>query len=59
MPVPSRPFIILLRTPDHEYEAWGDLKQCCFSHGWSYNTLSKKGLPVITKDGFTIFRICV
>ena len=57
--VPSRPHIILIKTPDNDYEAWEDLKKCCFSYGWSYNTISKKALPVITKNGFTIYRICV
>ena len=59
MPVPSRPFIILLKTPLSEYEAWEDLKKCCFAHGWSYNTISKKTLPALTTDGYTIHRISV
>lgn len=57
MPVSTRPYIILLKTPANEFEAWEDLKKCCMAYGWSYNTFSKKSLPVVTKEGHTIYRI--
>lgn len=53
----SRNFIILVMTPSREYEAWEDLKKCCLAHGWSYNTIAKKSLPVQTNDGCVIHRV--
>jgi hypothetical protein len=49
--------IILVKTPSGEFEAWTDLKSSCRAHGWVYCTLSKKPLPIITKDGCIIYRI--
>ncbi len=33
-----------------QVEAWGSLKEACQKHGWSYNTVSRKKLPVQYKD---------
>lgn len=37
-------------------EAWGNLKEVCETHGWSYWTLSKKQFP-IEHDGVTIHKV--
>jgi hypothetical protein len=57
MPAPSRPYLIVVKTPASEYEAWQDLKKCCRAHGWSYDAIAKKILPVVTNDGCTIHRV--
>jgi hypothetical protein len=31
-------------------ETWGSLKEACTKHGWIYNTISRKKLPVRHKD---------
>lgn len=53
----ARKNIILVKAPNGEYEAWSDLKASCIAHGWAYCTLSKKPLPIRTKDGWIIYRI--
>jgi hypothetical protein len=57
MPASSKHNIILIKTPNGEYEAWCDLKKSCIAHGWPYYSIAKKPLPTVTKDGCTIHRI--
>jgi len=47
--------IVLIKLVSHcdepkDVEAWGSLKEACTMHGWSYNTLSRKKLPIQHKD---------
>jgi hypothetical protein len=49
--------IILIKTPTGDYEAWTDLKSLCRAHGYVYCTISKKQLPITTKDGCIIYRV--
>ena len=37
-------------------EAWGNLKEACEKHGWSYHTVSRKKLPTEWK-GWKIYRV--
>ena len=52
----KRQTVIILDTPDNNREVWGNLKKVCKAKGWSYNTLTRKGLPIIWK-GHTIWRV--
>jgi len=53
--------IVLIRIVGHcddpkDVEAWGNLKEACEKHEWSYNTISRKKLPTEWK-GWQIHRV--
>jgi hypothetical protein len=50
-------YILLIKSPQGEYEAWSDLKKYCMERGFAYYSLAKKKFPAVTKDGCTIYRI--
>ncbi|MCK9638823.1 MAG: hypothetical protein M0R39_02860 [Prolixibacteraceae bacterium] len=50
-------YILLIKTPLGEYEAWSDLKKYCTERGLAYYSFAKKKFPAITKDGSTIYRV--
>ena len=53
----KRQTIIVIITPTLQtIECWGNFKKACIAHGWAYNTLSKRKLP-IEFDGATIYRV--
>jgi len=50
----NRQTVIVIITPILQtIECWGNLKKACTAHGWSYNTLSKRKLP-IEYEGYRI-----
>jgi len=51
----KRQTIIVIITPT-SIECWGNLKKACIVHGWAYNTLSKRKLP-IEYEGYRIERV--
>jgi hypothetical protein len=51
----NRQTVIVIITPD-TIECWGNLKKACLHHGWSYNTLSRKKLP-LEYQGIKIYRV--
>jgi hypothetical protein len=59
MPSSSKQNIILIKTPNGEYEAWSDLKKSCQAHGWPYYSIAKRTLPIVTKDGCIIHRVFI
>lgn len=50
----QRQTIIVLICGD-QVETWGNLKEACNAHEWSYNTISRKNLPIEWK-GWKIYR---
>ena len=53
----NRQTIIVIITPTLQIiECWGNLKKACITHGWAYNTLSKRKLP-IEYEGCRIERV--
>lgn len=52
----NRQTIIVIITPGKEPETCGNFKKACESKGWSYNTLSKRKMP-IEFEGSTIYRV--
>ena len=53
----KRQTIIIVITPTLQtIECWGNLKKACIAHGWAYNTLSKRKLP-IEYEGYRIERV--
>jgi len=41
---------IIVLINGYQVETWGSLKEACTMHGWIYNTLSRKKLPIKYKD---------
>ncbi len=53
----NRKTVIVIITPTLQtIECWGNLKKACIAHGWAYNTLSKRKLP-IEYEGYRIERV--
>ena len=53
----NRQTTIVIITPTLQtIECWGNLKKACIAHGWAYNTLSKRKLP-IEYEGYRIERV--
>jgi hypothetical protein len=51
----NRKTVIIIITPV-KTECWGNFKKACKAHGWAYNTLSKRKLP-IEYEGYRIERV--
>jgi len=51
----KRQSIIIVTHEIKDPEAWGNLKEACGVHGWSYWTLVKKPFPIYM-DGHTIHK---
>lgn len=53
----NRQTVIVIITPTLKtIECWGNFKKACLAHGWAYNTLSKRKLP-IEYEGCRIERV--
>jgi hypothetical protein len=48
--------IITVTDPGQNFKAWGNLRKLCKKHGFVYNTIVKKQLPITIKD-VTIHRV--
>ena len=46
---------IIVLINGEQVEAWGNLKEACEKHGWSYSTIVQKELPT-EKEGWQIHR---
>ncbi len=52
----QRQNIIVIIDEYGTVECWGNLKKACKAHGWVYNTIVQKKMP-IDHDGWEIQRI--
>ena len=52
----KRQNIIVVITPALTIECWGNFKKACVFHGWAYNTLVKRKMPIEHK-GYRIERV--
>jgi len=52
----KRQTVIVIITPDLQVECWGNLKKACIDKGWSYNSMSRKKLPVEYRES-KIYRV--
>ncbi len=53
----KRKTVIVVITPTMQtIECWGNFKKACIAHGWVYNTLSKRKMPIEYK-GYRIERV--
>lgn len=48
--------IITVTNPGPTLQAWGNLRKLCKKHGFVYNTIVKKRLPITIND-VTIHRV--
>lgn len=48
--------IVVIAPGSQKIECWGNLKKACATHGWAYNTLVKRKMPIEYK-GYRIERV--